>query len=235
MSTSATALIADDEPNLAAYLRELLKKAWPTLDIVAVARNGVEAAERIAAAVDDAGVVTQLMLTNRWSSAVPVFVEEVRRAGPRVLHAEFVGSGSLPGSMFATPWRRPEAALPDLGPHVFDLLEAVAGPATVVHARRAGAVTAVTLEHEGGAVSSAVLSIATPGAHGPLRCEAVTDAGRLVLADPGAEDPALVQRRIATTFAEAVAGGVSPAGLDVHRGVRLQRLLEAADTAASAR
>ena len=53
MSTSATALIADDEPNLAAYLRELLKKAWPTLDVVAVARNGVEAAERIAALEPD--------------------------------------------------------------------------------------------------------------------------------------------------------------------------------------
>ena len=48
MSTRATALIADDEPHLAAYLRELLEKQWPALDIVAVARNGVEAAERIA-------------------------------------------------------------------------------------------------------------------------------------------------------------------------------------------
>ena len=50
MSTSApTALIADDEPHLAAYLRELLAKSWPALAIVAIARNGVEAAERIAA------------------------------------------------------------------------------------------------------------------------------------------------------------------------------------------
>ncbi len=53
MSASATALIADDEPNLAAYLRELLKKAWPALDVVAIARNGVEAAERIAALEPD--------------------------------------------------------------------------------------------------------------------------------------------------------------------------------------
>jgi len=44
-----TALIADDEPHLAAYLGELLAKAWPALAIVAVARNGIEAAERIAA------------------------------------------------------------------------------------------------------------------------------------------------------------------------------------------
>ena len=48
-----TALIADDEPHLAAYLRELLAKAWPELEIVAVARNGVEAAERIAALQPD--------------------------------------------------------------------------------------------------------------------------------------------------------------------------------------
>ncbi len=44
-----TAVIADDEPHLAAYLRDLLGRAWPALAIVAVARNGVEAADRIAA------------------------------------------------------------------------------------------------------------------------------------------------------------------------------------------
>ncbi|TQS43096.1 Gfo/Idh/MocA family protein [Cryptosporangium phraense] len=188
----------------------------------------VDDAERIAAAADEAGVVTQLMLTNRWSSAVPVFVDEVRQAVPRALRAEFVGSGAMPGSFFATPWRRPEAALHDVGPHVFDLLELAAGPATVVHAARSGAVTAVTFAHESGAVSSAVLSIATPGAHGPLQCEAITDAGRIALADPGADDPAALQRRIATTFADAVAGGKSP-DADVHRGVRLQHLLAAAE------
>lgn len=53
MSAAPTALIADDEPNLAAYLRELLKKAWPALEIVAVVRNGVDAAERIAALAPD--------------------------------------------------------------------------------------------------------------------------------------------------------------------------------------
>ena len=42
------ALIADDEPHLAHYLRDQLLALWPELDIVAVARNGVEAAARIA-------------------------------------------------------------------------------------------------------------------------------------------------------------------------------------------
>ncbi len=44
-----TALIADDEPHLAAYLRDALAGAWPELQIVHIAKNGVEAAERIAA------------------------------------------------------------------------------------------------------------------------------------------------------------------------------------------
>jgi DNA-binding LytR/AlgR family response regulator len=44
-----TALIADDEPHLAAYLQKQLALAWPELEIVAVARNGLEAAKAIAA------------------------------------------------------------------------------------------------------------------------------------------------------------------------------------------
>ena len=48
-----TALIADDEPHLATYLQSLLAKAWPELQVVALARNGLEAAERIAALQPD--------------------------------------------------------------------------------------------------------------------------------------------------------------------------------------
>jgi DNA-binding LytR/AlgR family response regulator len=48
-----TALIADDEPHLARALQSQLAALWPELDIVAVARNGVEAAERIAALEPD--------------------------------------------------------------------------------------------------------------------------------------------------------------------------------------
>ena len=44
-----TALIADDEPHLARALAEQLARLWPELQVVHIARNGVEAAERIAA------------------------------------------------------------------------------------------------------------------------------------------------------------------------------------------
>ena len=42
------ALIADDETHLAHYLRDQLAKLWPELEIVAIARNGLEAAAQIA-------------------------------------------------------------------------------------------------------------------------------------------------------------------------------------------
>ena len=42
-----TALIADDEPHLAQYLKAQLAQAWPELEIVKIAANGVEAAEAI--------------------------------------------------------------------------------------------------------------------------------------------------------------------------------------------
>jgi DNA-binding LytR/AlgR family response regulator len=44
-----TALIADDEPHLAAHLTQRLQGLWPALDIVATAGNGIEALERIQA------------------------------------------------------------------------------------------------------------------------------------------------------------------------------------------
>jgi DNA-binding LytR/AlgR family response regulator len=48
-----TALIADDEPHLATYLRTQLAALWPELDVVHVAPNGVDAAQAIAALQPD--------------------------------------------------------------------------------------------------------------------------------------------------------------------------------------
>ncbi|KPF49372.1 LytTR family transcriptional regulator [beta proteobacterium AAP121] len=48
-----TCLIADDEPHLARALAAELGRLWPALQIVHTARNGVEAAERIAALQPD--------------------------------------------------------------------------------------------------------------------------------------------------------------------------------------
>lgn len=44
-----TALIADDEPHLLRHLQALLSQAWPELELLPPARNGLEAAAAIAA------------------------------------------------------------------------------------------------------------------------------------------------------------------------------------------
>ena len=49
MNAQPTALIADDEPHLAAHLAQRLAALWPDLEIVASAGNGAEALERIEA------------------------------------------------------------------------------------------------------------------------------------------------------------------------------------------
>jgi DNA-binding LytR/AlgR family response regulator len=53
MPLPITALIADDEPHLASYLRDHLLAVWPELQVVHTARHGLEAAERIAALQPD--------------------------------------------------------------------------------------------------------------------------------------------------------------------------------------
>ncbi len=53
MNTAATALIADDEPHLIKALQAQLATLWPALQVVATARNGLEAAERIASLQPD--------------------------------------------------------------------------------------------------------------------------------------------------------------------------------------
>jgi DNA-binding LytR/AlgR family response regulator len=50
---TTTALIADDEPHLASHLKAQLAELWPALAIVAVAKNGIEAAAQIAALQPD--------------------------------------------------------------------------------------------------------------------------------------------------------------------------------------
>jgi DNA-binding LytR/AlgR family response regulator len=48
-----TALIADDEPHLASHLCSQLALLWPELQVLAVARNGIEAAQMISAQAPD--------------------------------------------------------------------------------------------------------------------------------------------------------------------------------------
>ncbi|MEV7075843.1 Gfo/Idh/MocA family oxidoreductase [Streptomyces sp. NPDC093990] len=183
-------------------------------------------AERVAEAVREAGVVSQLVLTKRFHPATEAFLQAARTfpvTGARscYLHGAFLGGE------FATGWRLEHGALLDLGPHLLDLLDAAIGPIKTVRgtgdSRRW---IELTCEHENGAVSQASLSgaVAVPRAVTRVELYGAQQPLAYDTADIDHEECWPVLRR---AFATAVRTG-RPGELDAARGLYLQRLIDQA-------
>ena len=186
----------------------------------------LDAARRLADAVGEAGVPTQLVLSYRYSPAIRAFLAEAADFPAFGGRARFL-SGALLGGPFATPWRLSDGALLDLGPHVLDLLDAALGRVTAVRAhgdpRRW---TGVLLEHEGGAVSEASMCATTAVNPQLVDVELYGESGILSIDCVSAIGPEAF-RVLRGELAEMVRTG-RPHPLDVHHGVHLQELLDAA-------
>jgi predicted dehydrogenase len=193
----------------------------------------VAAAEELAEAVGQAGVVSQLVLTNRYGSRGRRFLAEAE--GFEVVGARCASlSGALlPGSPFATPWRLRHGALLDVGPHLFDLLETAIGPIEALSGRGDPLRwVSLTCRHAGGEVSAISTSISLPLPETVFECVLYGPAGALAFQRPPDRQAAMAELAEAAAtlrqeFAAAVTSGVSPA-LDVNRGLRLQRLIDTA-------
>ncbi len=190
-------------------------------------------AERLADTVAEAGVVSQVILTNRYYDSMRAFLAEARAFDSYGGRASFFGNGCVPGTYFATPWRLEQGGLLDLGPHVLDGLDAALG--TIVGITARGDVRRLVLlecEHEHGAVSQAALS-ATTEQHGGLAVEVHGLEGRYRF-DAAALTPDEMRAEVHTAMQRIVAEFVTcvregrPHELDVHRGLHLQRLLDQA-------
>jgi predicted dehydrogenase len=189
-------------------------------------------AERLTAAIDDAGVVSQLVLTNRYRPSMRAFLHQNEGFDAVAARATFFGDGAIPGSYFGTPWRLEQGGLLDLGPHVLDALDAALGP--IVGIEAAGdplGVIALLCAHEGGPISQATISATTPTDRGGLTLELIGRRGVRTLdtghgdATDGFADIRAAMATLVAEFADAVRTGRS-SDLDVHRGLHLQRLLD---------
>ncbi|MBM9468302.1 Gfo/Idh/MocA family protein [Nakamurella leprariae] len=200
----------------------------------------LEQADRVADAVRVAGVISVLNLTNRFSPLVRDFLARVAPAGPVAGQAVFISSAAREGGMFATPWRQQHGALPDLAPHVLDLLDAGVGrieqvrraPTPQVERKHGGGRTdwvVLDVTHRGGAVSQAILSITAPVEGMTFRTSVLTAGGEVTLTDPVAGDDPAARRALTAEFAAAVRTG-RPHPLDAERGRYLARLTEQAVT-----
>ena len=140
-------------PDVQAELATKAARAGKALLLEKPLAGDLDGAQRLADAVGEADVVSQIVLSWRYSDAVRGVIARARSLDPIGGRGHFVSSALL-GGPFATPWRLERGALLDLGPHVVDLLAACIGPVAAVTAH--GSSTGwcgLLLEHDGGDVS----------------------------------------------------------------------------------
>jgi predicted dehydrogenase len=184
-------------------------------------------------AIERAGVVSQVILTNRYLPSMREYLARLGEFSAYGARAAFFGNGCLPGTYFATPWRLEQGGLLDLGPHVIDALQASLGPIIDIEARgHPFEMVFLTCTHSDGRLSQAALS-ATTDVAGGLLIEVYGAAGRLGF-DAGAMSPeqnaaefTAAQRTITIEFAEHVRSG-TPHPLDAAHALELQRLIDRA-------
>jgi predicted dehydrogenase len=179
-------------------------------------------AQRVADAIGEAGVGSLVVLTYRFNEPARDFLRAAHEFQAYGGRGCFL-SGAFLGGPFATDWRLAHGCLLDVGPHIVDLLDAALGE--VVAIEGAGDVHgwyALTMRHASGATSQASLCCRT-AIESRTEVELFGPSGSLVL-DGRSGDPIQTFSNLRATFAEvARTGAAHPA--DVHRGLRLQRLL----------
>ncbi|WP_239136901.1 Gfo/Idh/MocA family protein [Sphaerisporangium rufum] len=184
----------------------------------------LDGARRLADAVAEAGVASQMVLTFRYSSATRAFLERVRAIEPFGGYALNI-SGAL--HSIESPWRQERGAVLDVGPHMIDMLGAALGPVASVraHGHPLGW-TGLLLEHETGAVSEASLSMAARVERGHSQVAVFGRHGSEVL-DGGDLGYDVFPAMVAEFAATVRRGGGHP--LDARHGLRLQEIITAAE------
>ncbi len=210
-------------PHVQAPLAVRAARAGKALLLEKPLGGDLASARAVADAVADSGVVSQLVLTKRYHPSTRQFL--ARAAGLQVLGARSCYlHGAFLGGAAATGWRLEQGALPDLGPHLLDLLDTAAGPITAV--RSTGDSRhwiELTCEHESGAVSQASLSGRVPLPQGRTQVELFGPGGELGWDSRGI-DHEECWPVLRAEFAAAVRSGI-PGELDAARGLRLQELI----------
>ncbi|WP_019202981.1 Gfo/Idh/MocA family protein [Tsukamurella sp. 1534] len=186
----------------------------------------LDGATALAEAVSGAGVRSIVAFTRRFAPETREFITAARALGPVAVEGQWLSGAVLGGKYAASQWRHEDGALYDVGPHVIDLVDAVAGPVeSVTAASHDGPSDTWTVQavHEGGAASSMSLSIKTPVTPTVMRVTAHSGAGCAVLdsrATPATECFAV----LLDEFLESVATGRDHP-LGVLRGLHVQRVI----------
>ncbi len=198
-------------------------------------------ADAMVAATRSAGVASVVFFTARFNPDIRAWLIDTHARGGWSGGgwsggvAVWLGSSLQPGSPFNTPWRREKGGLWDLGPHVVSLLWACLGPVSSVTAvPGADDVTHLVLRHDGGATSTATVTISAPAAASGNNLFVWGEAGRSVM--PTAPvDPVDALRVAAAELVTCAASGQREHPCDVGFGREVVRVLAAAAAQLTAR
>jgi len=191
----------------------------------------VAGAQRLADAVAAADVAALVVLTLRYSAQTREWLDGIAEAGGWAGGgARWLSGALLSGQYASSAWRQEGGgALADVGPHALDLLDAALGPITdVIAARRSeGDLWHLMLAHDGGAISTATLSLRLPVQPTVVELAVWGEHGYRTLGrKPGSAQESYTA--LLDDFAAMISSGTTAHPCDVRRGLHLQKLLERA-------
>ena len=217
-------------PPTQAELATLAAKAGKHVILEKPIAPDVVTAERLADAVATAGVASLVMLTLRFAMETRDWLGALEDAGGWTGgSARWLSGALLGGDYSGSPWRHESGALADIGPHAFDLLDAALGRIEKVLAahRTPEDLWHLMFAHEGGATSTATLSLRLPVRPTVVEVAVYGHHGfRSLGRKPGAAPECYTA--LLDDFAAMIATGTTSHPCDVHRGLHLQRVLDEA-------
>lgn len=192
-------------------------------------------ADKLAAAVEEAGVASVVFFTWRFNSEIRAWLTDEQARGGWSGQgwsggaAIWLGTSNQSGNPFNTPWRQEKGALWDLGPHLVGMLWACLGPVIEVTAVQGKAdVVHLVLRHQTGVTSTVTTTQSAPEAAYGVTVFVWGEAGRSVMPVELVDPVAALRVAAAELIAEAAAD--RPAHpCDVRFGREITKVLAEAE------
>ena len=176
-------------------------------------------ADRVVAAVRDAGVASVVFFTFRFRPGTASWLEQAARTRLAGGHGSWLSA--LAGTPFDdSPWRKEHGALWDIGPHALSVLVPALGPVVAVQAGAGLRDTVhLVLTHESGVASTVTVSHTVAPMSAGSEFFVHGDAGRLVLIPEDRVAPEAYAVAVDELTAAAVTGGTHPCDVGFARDV----------------
>ena len=191
----------------------------------------VDAAHELAAVVESSGVSSVVFFTDLFAPALrPWFDAAASTEGWLGGTARWLGDLDAPDNPFgASAWRREHGALWDIGPHAVAEMTYLLGPVTRVYAvGGANDLVHLVLVHDGGATSTATLSLFAPPAAAGNELTVWGDSGITAMPQRTEVDEVAALSVAAQELAACAAAG-RPHPIDVRLGARVVEILADAE------